>query len=84
MPDCVTAGRELHKAAHNWPSAVRVRGGFGWRAFLGSLHSSVSLWRARHLQADTSCELNGAAGFRVKLEGINKQHCLSVHVSEEA
>jgi hypothetical protein len=30
-PGCVAAGRgqETHEAAHNWPSVVRVEGGFG-------------------------------------------------------
>jgi hypothetical protein len=31
IPGCVAEGhdRETHEAAHNWPSFVRVRGGFG-------------------------------------------------------
>ena len=31
IPGCVGAGydRETHETAHNWPSVVRVKGGFG-------------------------------------------------------
>ena len=31
IPGCITTGRdrESHRAAHIWPSVVRVRGGFG-------------------------------------------------------
>ena len=31
--------RESNRAAHSWPSVVRVRGGFGWGALLGSSRS---------------------------------------------
>ena len=32
IPGCITNGRdrESHRAALNWPSVIRVRGGFGW------------------------------------------------------
>ena len=31
IPGCIITGcdQESHRAAHNWPSVVRVRGGFG-------------------------------------------------------
>uniref|UniRef100_A0A8C7FGJ8 RNA helicase n=1 Tax=Oncorhynchus kisutch TaxID=8019 RepID=A0A8C7FGJ8_ONCKI len=32
IPGCITTGhdRESHRVALNWPSVIRVRGGFGW------------------------------------------------------
>ena len=47
-PGSVAAGRdrETHGAAHNWPSVVRVRGGFGRQGFscpigLGVMHADT-------------------------------------------
>ena len=63
IPGCVTSGREgeSHRAAHNCPSVVWVRGG----VCRGGLYqpSSESLWGAGRLQADfglsvESCFLN--------------------------
>ena len=68
---CITTGcdRESNRAAHNWPSVVRVRG-----TLLGSSCSSNSLWRARHLQAYLSRQLNGVTSDTVWLaSGLSGQ-----------
>jgi hypothetical protein len=75
IPGCITSGRdrESHKVAHNWPSVIRVRGGFG-QGLLYMAHCALASTCGRlgvcrlfppHRQI-------GAAGFWVKRVGCYK------------
>ena len=81
IPGCMTTGRdwESHRAVHNWPSVVQVRGGCGaqrllvagW-APLGWLQSLVEQCFLRHI---------GATGFWVKQAGVKKRMFQRMHYS---
>ena len=85
---CITTGRdrESHRAAHNLPSIIRVRGGYGWRGLLGSSCSRDSLFRAGCLQAYLGHQVNSVSSYTfgvwVKQAGVKK--CgFAGHVSED-
>ena len=45
--------RDMHEATHNWPSIVRVRGGFGQQGRPCPIALYRLPWRARPMHADT-------------------------------
>ena len=65
IPGCITniRDRESHRAVHNWPSVVWIRGGFG-RGALNLAYNALE-----RLQARSSVE----QCFRVKQVGVKKR-----------
>jgi hypothetical protein len=78
IPGCAAAGRDrvTHEAAHNWPNAIRVRGGFGRHVLVPSC-SSDSLWGAGHMHADFGRKLYGISyDILVQLASWLSEHCV--------